>query len=325
MASLWRAFPDTSLSVQYFRSRRLQQYVDAVLADGDIAAVLAVSAPMAEYLRRTPGPRPRRMVLDLVDVDSLKWRAYAARERRPLSWVYALESRLLSRYEEKAGTLFDSVTLVSEAEADLLRPRAKGRFSVASVANGVDAAYFAVGAQEDAPSPGTMIFCGAMDYPPNVDAVVWFSEQVLPLIRQGLPGARFCIAGSNPVARVQALGRRPGIRVTGTVPDIRPLVRSAALSVAPVRLARGVQNKVLEAMAMGKAVVVTPQALEGIEAMPGREVAVAADEPQAFAAAVLALLGDADRNRAMGERARAWVASRYSWETCLLPLERCLA
>lgn len=324
MATLWRAVGGTSLSVEYFRNSRLQQYVNAVLAAGRIAAAVAVSAPMAEYLRRTPGPRPRRMVLDLVDVDSEKWRAYAARERRPLGWPHALESRMLARYEEKAGALFGCVTLVSEAEADLLRPRAAGRFSVKSVSNGVDAAYFTAGSEEDVASPETMIFCGAMDYPPNVEAVVWFAEEVLPLVQKRCPGARFCIAGSHPVARVRALGDRPGIQVTGTVADIRPLVRAATLSVAPMRLARGVQNKVLEAMAMGKAVVVTPEALEGIEAVPGQDVAVASDDPQAFAATVIRLLADTSRRQAMGVRAREWVASRYSWETCLEPLARLL-
>ncbi|WP_083634694.1 TIGR03087 family PEP-CTERM/XrtA system glycosyltransferase [Desulfovibrio sp. DV] len=322
---LWRGVLGSSLSVEYFRSRRLQKHVDTLLATRTIAATLAISAPMAEYLRRTPGPLPRRMVLDLVDVDSEKWRAYAAKGRFPLGCVHALESRLLARYEEKAGTHFGSVILVSDPEAALLRPRAVGRFSVEGVPNGVDADYFAPALHESEPARNTMIFCGAMDYPPNIDAVEWFAREVLPRIRQRLPDVRFCIAGSNPAARVRALDALPGVQVTGTVPDIRPLVQAATVSVAPMRLARGVQNKVLEAMAMGKAVLATPQALEGLDVVPGEAAAMAPDEPQAFAQAALGLLLDGERRRAMGRRARALVVERHAWDACLKPLERLLA
>ncbi len=314
----------TSLSVECFRNRRLQQYVDAVLATGNIAAALVVSAPMVEYLRAAAGPLPPVRVLDLVDVDSEKWRGYAARFSWPRNRVYSLEAGLLGRYEQRAARLFRAVLLASEAEAELFRSLGGGRDNVLGISNGVDMEYFAPQGDAATSEAGGLVFCGAMDYPPNVDAVVWFSDTVLPAIRQRLPETTFWIVGARPTRQVRALATRAGVRVTGAVTDVRPFVAGAALSVAPIRVARGLQNKVLEAMAMGKAVVATPQAFEGIEAVPGRDLAVAADEPTAFAEAVLDLLHTPQAATAMGMRARACVEQRYSWAARLAPLETLL-
>lgn len=325
LLALGRTLGGASISVAYFHSDRLQKHVDQLLRTGTASAVLAISAPMAEYLRQSPSPLPRRLLLDLVDVDSVKWRDYASRGTWPLRQVYAMESRRLARYEETACRLFGQATLVSEAEADLLRPRVQADVAVVSVPNGVDTDYFSPTTPPDTPRNPVMIFCGAMDYLPNVDAATWFAETVLPLIRQRVPKARFCIAGSNPTARIRALATRPGVEVTGYVPDIRPLLEAAALSVAPMRIARGVQNKVLEAMAMGKAVVVTPQALEGISAAPGVHLEMAPDIPEAFAHASTSLLLDAARRAALERQARDLVVRDYAWESQLAPLPRLLA
>ncbi len=314
----------TSLSVEYFRHGRLQAYVDRVLAKGSVDAVLAVSAPMAEYLRRTPGPLPKRRILDLVDVDSEKWRAYAARSPWPASQIYGLEARLLGRYELRATDLFEAVLLVSEAEAALFRSLGGPRHKVRGVTNGVDLDYFSPSASGPRSADRTAVFCGAMDYPPNVDAAVWFAEAVLPRLRDRLPEARFRVVGANPTSRVRALAGLPGVDVTGAVPDVRPHVAGAALSVAPLRLARGVQNKVLEAMAMGRPVLATPQAFEGIEAVAGEDAAVAPDAPEAFAAAALTLLADPDAAAAMGGRARLRMERRYAWNRRLEPLDALL-
>ena len=314
----------TSLSVECFRNRRLQQYVDGVLATGAITAALVVSAPMAEYLRAAAAPMPPVRILDLVDVDSEKWRGYAARSPWPKNWIYGLEASLHGRYEQRAADLFRAVLLASEAEAELFRSLGGGHGNVLGISNGVDMAYFAPQGDDASPEAGSLVFCGAMDYPPNVDAVVWFSDTVLPAIRQRLPETTFWIVGARPTRQVRALATRAGVRVTGAVTDVRPFVAGAALSVAPIRVARGLQNKVLEAMAMGKAVVATPQAFEGIEAVPGRDLAVAADEPTAFAEAVLDLLLSPQAATAMGMRARACVEQRYSWAARLAPLEALL-
>lgn len=318
------AMRGTSLSVECFRNGRLQRYVDAVLATGRLAAVLVVSAPMAEYLRGRGRELPKQTVLDLVDVDSEKWRAYAERSPWPSSWVYALEARLLGRFEQMAANMFAAVLLVSEAEASLFRSLGGREDTVLGLSNGVDLEYFSPDAVRGEPAAGRTVFCGAMDYPPNVEAAAWFARSVLPLVRREIGHAAFTIVGANPTARVLALGELPGVRVTGAVEDVRPFLAQAALSVAPMRLARGVQNKILEAMAMGKAVLATPQAFEGIEAEPGRDLAVAPDDPAAFAGAAVGLLADPDAMAAMGRRARSRMEERYSWAARLAPLERLL-
>lgn len=318
------ALRGTSMSVECFRNRRLQRHVDQVLATEHVDAVLAVCSPMAEYVLASPGLLPRTMVLDLVDVDSQKWRAYAEQDRGPGRWLYGLEARLLGRYERLAGQAFGNVVLVSEAEADLFRSLNGDGCKVLSISNGVDLRYFSPDNRPEPVVPGRIVFCGAMDYPPNIDAVTWFANEVFPLVRAKLPESEFVIVGANPVPRVRSLAELANVRVTGPVKDVRPYVASAALSVAPLRLARGLQNKVLEAMAMAKAVLATPQAFEGIEAEPGRDLAVARDSAMDFAKAALGLLGDPQAARTMGSRARRQVEKNYSWEARLAPLTRLL-
>ena len=321
----WGALKGTSLSVECFRNGSLQHFVNRVLATGDVSAAVVVSAPMAEYLRSTGGPLPPRMILDLVDVDSEKWREYAKRDPWPMSWVYGLEARLLSRYERLAGDVFGDVALVSDAEADVFRSSCGNGCRVWGISNGVDHTYFSPDGWRGANIPGRMVFCGAMDYPPNIDAVTWFAKEVFPILRQRLPQAEFWIVGAKPAPAVLALADEPNIRVTGAVEDVRPFVASAALSVAPMRVARGLQNKVLEAMAMGKAVLATPQAFEGIEADPDLDLSVAPPEAEAFARAALELLTDEAKATAVGERARQRVEQRYSWGARLASLDDLLA
>ncbi len=276
--------------------------------------------------------------MDLVDVDSDKWRQYAGQTRWPMSWVYRLESVLLSRYERRVAERFDATVLVSEAEAETFRRITGLHGRIHAVGNGVDLEYFHPhepgesqrGSPPSRPAawpPGDqarLVFCGAMDYFPNVDAVVWFAREVLPLVREQVSGATFTVVGSNPAPRVAALSELPWVRVTGRVADVRPHVWGADVSVAPIRVARGVQNKVLEAMAMGKPVVATPQAFEGIEAVPGRDLLVAPADPEPFAGAVTDLLLHPARAAGLGERARAAVERTYRWETRLEKLEHLL-
>jgi len=314
----------TSLSVECFRSKRLQGYVDEVLGTGNISAVLAVSAPMAQYLCDTPEPLPPATVLDLVDVDSEKWRAYVERSEWPMRWVYGLEARLLGRYERMVGEVFKNVVVVSDTEAELFNSNCGGNCAVKSITNGVNLRYYSASDGYNTIVPGLMVFCGAMDYLPNIDAVEWFSKTILPLIRQRIPEARFLIVGSKPTVAVRSLEKLPGVRVTGAVGDVRPYVRSAALSVAPMRVARGVQNKVLEAMAMGKAVLATPQAFDGIDADPHRDLAVAQDDPKTFAEEAMDLLAHAKKAAELGIRARLCMENRYTWEARLAPLDALL-
>jgi sugar transferase (PEP-CTERM/EpsH1 system associated) len=318
------------LSAGYYYRKSLQRVVDEILNTQDVKAVFCYCSPMAEYLFRSDvdvfGSLPRpRLIMDLVDIDSDKWRQYARRTRSPMKWVYFLESRLLKTYEEQVVRRFDSTVLVSEMEAAMLRQRTGHPEKIFGVSNGVDLDYFSRTTVPPAASDRRMVFCGAMDYLPNIDAVCWFAREVLPLVR-GLAGeVEFDIVGAEPAEEVRALAGLPGVRVTGRVEDVRPYVREAALSVAPIRIARGLQNKVLEAMAMGKPVLCTPEAFEGINAVPDRDILIASAEPKAFAEAAAALLEDANRRKEIGESARRVVEEGYCWESCLAGLDHLFA
>jgi sugar transferase (PEP-CTERM/EpsH1 system associated) len=275
LSGLTALLRDEALSLPYFRHAALQRWVNKTLDQHRIASCLAYSGPMAQYLPLATPHGPLRRVLDLVDVDSEKWHGYADNKAWPLSALYRREGRLLLEFERKAAAEFDRVLLVSPAEAELFRLRAPESASkVDYYNNGVDSHYFAP--QADHPSPyGTaraLVFTGAMDYEPNIQAVCWFAERVMPMLRSQHGDLQFHIVGSRPAAPVRELQKLPGVCVSGTVPDVRPYLQHAELVVAPLRIARGIQNKVLEAMAMQKTVIASPQALEGIHAMHGVEV-----------------------------------------------------
>lgn len=333
------------LSVLYFYNPRLQRRVDEVLRTRPIQTVFCFSGPMAEYLFRSaqlPAPGPRlpgipasqvsggaarpRLVMDLVDVDSDKWKQYARRRHWPLSWVYELEGRLLAEYERRVAEAFDATTLVSLAEAAVFRSRTGLSDGIYSVGNGVDLDYFHPACRPPGlptSGPPSVVFCGAMDYFPNVDAVTWFANDVLPILQARIPRVGFSIVGARPTRQVLAL-ESASVRVTGRVDDVRGYVSAAQLSVAPIRVARGIQNKVLEAMAMGRPVVATPAAFEGIEAQPGRDLVVEAPDAQRFAQAVTELLEDPKRADELGRSARVLVEGRYRWEQQLSALDRVL-
>lgn len=293
-AARWRAaqalLSRQAMSVQYYRDARMLQWVDGVLSGGKVRHALAYSGPMAQYLDGGAGC-PLHRVIDFVDVDSDKWRQYGDSKPWPMSQLYRREARLLLQYERHIAQQFTAASFVSPAEAALFRQCAPmARRKTGHFSNGVDAAYFSpmppsmpsVPARSSPYAPGAqvLVFTGAMDYWPNIDAVQWFVRLVWPALRSQFPQLQFYIVGSKPTAAVTALARVAGVTVTGRVADIRPYLAGAALAVAPLRIARGVQNKVLEAMAMGKIVLATPQALEGISAQPGLELLLARNDAE---------------------------------------------
>jgi sugar transferase (PEP-CTERM/EpsH1 system associated) len=315
--------PGGSISAGWFRHPKLAAWVDAGLAAGRWGAVLATSSAMAPYVMGRPrNPAGQRRVIDMMDIDSRKFAAYAEAGRPPMAWVHAREARTLLALERAAAAAFDRTLFVSEAEAAsfvALAPETASR--VGFIENGVDFARFDPAEPHADPLPGPVpriVFTGAMGYAPNVEAVTWFADAVLPLLAGR---ARFVVVGMNPAPVVRALADRPGITVTGTVPDVRPYLAHAAAAVAPLQLARGVQNKVLEAMAMARPVVATPAAFEGIHATPGRDLLVA-DQAPAFAAAILAVLDGA--HSGMGQAARAAVLAGHDWGATLVPLDAML-
>jgi sugar transferase (PEP-CTERM/EpsH1 system associated) len=313
------------LSLPYYSSPEMRTWVSGLLDRRPIDDIVIFSSPMAQYVSDA---REVHRVIDFVDVDSDKWKQYALSKRWPLSWLYRRESRLLLSYEQRIAREFDSATFVSEAEADLFRRLAPDSAAKTTYFNnGVDAEYFSPVQSCANPYPDdspVLVFTGAMDYWANVDAVDWFARAVFPGVLARQPRTKFYIVGSRPGPQVLALGDLPGIRVTGSVPDVRPYVRHATLSVAPLRIARGIQNKVLEAMAMEKTVVASPQAMEGISATPGQELFVACDEAE-YTTQIVSLIenSEADILR-IGRAARARVLSAYGWDSSLTRLDALL-
>jgi len=303
------------LSVIYFYNRGLDRWVRDLLARRRPEAAFVCSSAMAQYLLGRPH-RPRRIVMDFADVDADKWRQYAERHSGPMGWVYRRESRKLLAFDREVGQSFDASTFVSPAEAALFRQLAPELAAKAHYVNsGVDSAYFSPDIHHDNPyaSGGPVaVFTGTMNYWPNVDAVAWFAREILPLARERIANLRFAVVGSNPDPKVQELARIPGVIVTGRVPDVRPYVAHAAVAVVPLRVAGGVQNKVLEAMAMAKIVVASPRALAGLEAEAARHVKVA-EAADAFATAVVGAIEGAG-GAAFGSGARRCVLDLYEWQ-----------
>ncbi len=309
------------VSNHLFRNARLARHVDDLVRRGGITHIVAFSGQMAQYI---PAGFDGRIIMDFVDVDSAKFRTYAEQDKRqPLNWVHAREARTLGAYEAEVARRVDASLFVSEAEAALFRNRSGlGPDDVRAVENGIDTDRFDPAIPSDTVGAGDgalAVFTGQMDYRPNIDAVRWFAVDILPLIRQRHPQARFAIVGRAPTDEVRALEKLPGVTVTGAVPDVRPWLVAADAVVAPLLLARGVQNKLLEAMAMGRPVVASAAAAEGIDAEPGEHLLVA-DDAAAMADAVCALFDDRGAGARMGRAARARMIARYGWDARLAPL-----
>jgi sugar transferase (PEP-CTERM/EpsH1 system associated) len=277
-----------------------------------------------------------KLIMDFCDLDSDKWLQYSQRCSFPASLVCRIESKLLLKYEKQINQLFDHSVFVTEQEASLfskLYPEAK---NVSVISNGVDYNYFSPkqstlvtqSLMQDpqlatCKSQPILLFTGAMDYYANVDAVTWFHNETFPMIKREFPESQFFIVGDKPHYKVKDLASNDAVQVTGFIEDVRPYYKAADVCVIPLRLARGIQNKVLEAMAMGKAVVATTKAVEGIQGIPEEHVLVA-DSSHDFTKAVSRLLNDMALRKQLGERARQFVIENYTWPTHMQKLEALL-
>jgi sugar transferase (PEP-CTERM/EpsH1 system associated) len=303
-----------SLSEGLFASGELTRVLRGWAAEARFDAVVASSSALMPYLR-DPVFRDTPKVVDLIDVDSQKWLDFAAASQPPKRWLYRLEAARVRKLEAALSKEVRAASVVSRAEAAVYdgftRP---GAATVAT--NGVDLEYFAPQAVEEKPA---LAFVGALDYLPNEDAAVWFTRAVWPSIHEKFPAAEFRVIGRNPTPAVKALSAVPGVNLVGQVSDVRPFVASASVVVVPLRLARGVQNKVLEAMAMGKAVVAAPPALAALETVSGTHL-LSASTTAEWVESVCTLLADPLRRRALGAAAREYVERRHHWERCLQPL-----
>lgn len=299
-----------AISLAAFDHRAMRANVTRILAEHPIETIFAFSGQTAQYV---PIDWPGRFVMDFCDVDSAKFAAFA--ERGPMTWRWLMrrEARLLQAFETATAARADASLFVSEAEAALFR-RATGATRVHAVENGIDLARFDPAgdyAGTDAPRP-LIVFTGQMDYAPNIEAVRWFASDILPSL-----DAHFAIVGRAPTHEVRALANER-VTVTGEVDDVRGWLKAADLVVAPLKLARGVQNKVLEAMAMARPVLATPAAAEGID---HSGTLCIADGDDAMIAAARALLADRAAADAMGRAARAQAEARYGWDAALQTLD----
>jgi len=336
------AIPSKPLSVSYFYNKKLQTCLNQWMTEKTYDAVLCFSSPMAEYLFRCPvlkeafnpckplsNASQPVLIMDFCDVDSQKWHQYATNSRFPLNLVYGVESQRLLEYEKIINRLFHHSVFVSTHEVEVFINLNQQAQNLTTVPNGVDHDYFSPDARfESVPlrkkkGQKVLVFTGAMDYYANVEGVSWFCRKVLPKIRSEHPEVLFYIVGSNPGPEVKALGDQKGVRVTGFVDDIRPYYRGADVCVIPLHIAAGVQNKVLEAMAMARPVVTTRKALEGIKGRPDVHVLIEND-PKHFADKVVQLLNSEEKGRVLAGNARDFILENYNWQTNIAALERLL-
>ena len=280
-------------------------------------AVLASSSGVARYLFPPCVNADTKRWVDLIDVDSQKWLDYARAASFPMSFAYRTEGRRLRSVECRLAATCDRLLVVSEAERDLFRAFCPTD-RIAAVSNGVDYAYFA-------PQPGTAseahscAFVGVMNYKPNADAVIWFAQNVWPQIRHRYPDARFYVVGKSPSPDVRALQAVGGIEVTGSVADVRPWLMRATCAVVPLQIARGIQNKVLEAMASGRPVICSPEPLKALAAEPGVHL-LRADTAAEWITALSAVFDNRQMQHDLGAAAAQWVQQHYSWSSALAML-----
>ncbi|CAN5395278.1 TIGR03087 family PEP-CTERM/XrtA system glycosyltransferase [soil metagenome] len=323
IASLSGLLTGEALTNRYYQDAGLARWVAQTAAEQALDASVVFSSSMAQYAQALPAVP---MLVDFVDLDSAKWTQYAEQHRWPMSWIYRREGERLLGFERTVASQAQRSFFVTENETALFRERApECAGSVEAMNNGVDATYFAPDANRESPFPQDVIplvFTGAMDYWPNVDAVTWFAQESLPALRAVWPRLRFFIVGRAPTAAVQALAS-DAVVVTGTVPDVRPYLQHAAAVVAPLRLARGIQNKILEAMAMARPVVASQSCAESIDATAGIEFLAAASADE-FASQVGELLKAGERADQIGQAGRQRVLARYSWDAHLSGIDRYL-
>ncbi len=318
-----------AMSLRYYLNAGLKDWVSQVFAAQKIDAVVVFSSAMGQYAQSGPGAA---LLVDFVDVDSAKWTQYAPNHRWPLSWLYRREGKKLLEYERKLALQSNRSFFVTDNEVQLFNqaaPESTGK--VEAMCNGVDSDFFAPDSKRQNPywaglaeaTGGVVVFTGAMDYWPNVDAVTWFVADILPTLSRSRPGLRFYIVGRSPTPAVAALAAQDVV-VTGTVDDVRPYLQYADVVVAPLRLARGIQNKILEAMAMARPVVASVSCVQAISALQDNEV-LQANTAQEFAAQVEALLGNSQQREHIGLAGRQRVLNDYSWSAHLGKIDRHLS
>ena len=310
-----------ALSLAYYRDPGLSNWIETTAAVHEFDAVVVFSSPMAQYAAALPN---LPMLVDFVDVDSAKWSDYATARRWPMSWLYKREGRTLLAFEQSVAARACCSFFVTDKEVALFRELSPTLSAdIEPLCNGVDAEFFSPLVGRASPFDAgqlSLVFTGAMDYWPNVDAVCWFAAEVLPELRKTWPQLHFHIVGRNPTPAVKALAGEH-VHVTGTVSDVRPYLQHAAVVVAPLRLARGIQNKVLEAMAMARPVVAAASCVQAIRVEEGVEL-LGADTAADYQQQIFRLLSAPELAERMGRAGRERVTLSYSWDAHLTGIDR---
>lgn len=311
------------ITLPYYASNNMQRWVHQVIDEHQIQQVLVFSSSMAQFVDHSRYNHLNR-VIDFVDIDSDKWRQYALKQKGVMRWVYQREHALLQAYEQGYCERFNASLFVSPDEAHLFRTMMPEKLAnkIDYVLNGVDIEFFnpeielpdAIEMPVQSPA---LVFTGAMDYWANVDAVIWFCQQVWPSLKAKQPKLHFYIVGGNPTSEVKALAALADVHVTGRVHDVRPFIRDAAVVVAPLQIARGIQNKVLEAMAMNKPIVATHMAMEGINS-PNHADLLQTDDATEFETAILSIL---KREQPIDCPNRRYVIDHFTWPATLQQLK----
>lgn len=310
------------LTVSYFYSSELQKTFDDLVNSGECDAVLCSSSAMSSYVFRNKrlvnesGSSGTRLIMDFMDLDSDKWNQYRASYRLPMSLVYSREARLVRRLETRSYEAFDACFFVSENESRLFAEQLPESSKVRVMGNGIDTDVFFPDRTKQVSGHPVFLFTGVMNYRPNEDAVEWFVDAVWPGILSEWPEAEFIIAGMDPSPKIQQLGKKTGITVTGFVKDIVPYYQKATVFVAPFRLARGLQNKILQSLACGLPVVTTTLGLEGIKAKEGTDLLVA-DGGKEFTTKIKRLMTEPSLYRQLSENGPRLIQREHSWSSIL--------
>lgn len=316
LATLLALFSKSPLTLANFYSARLFGKVQEMIEKHSVDLIFIFCSSMAQYAEQIENiPK----IIDFVDVDSEKWQQYSLYAHRPMRWIYQLESKRLRAYETMLARTCQHGFLVSAKETEDFQRIVSNALPLTPIVNGVDSDFFQP--TREPYEPNNLVFTGAMDYFANVEAVLYFAREILPRIQRSVPKVKFVIVGSNPTKELIALAKStPNITVTGYVDRVQPYVTGSSVFVAPMRIARGLQNKILESMAMGVPVVTSPLGYEGIIATPPRDLFVE-NEPEEFAAKVVLLIKDPVLRQQMATNGRLVIENSYQWTKNLAAME----
>jgi sugar transferase (PEP-CTERM/EpsH1 system associated) len=313
-----------ALSISNFYSAKLQSKIDDILASQEVDVIFCSASSVSEYIFRSKVypelKQPPKLIMDFMDVDSDKWAQYQKSHQWPLSAVYGRESRLIANVEAKIVKKFDHCLLITQAEVDLFQSIHGNVKNLSAIENGLDTNMFYPPVNSRQTLNPNFLFAGVMDYAPNIDAVIWFIDLVWPAVKKNWPSAKFCIAGMNPTEKIKKLQLKEGIEVTGFVDDIKPYFDKANIFIAPFRIARGVQNKVLQAFACGLPVIASSMGAEGIRCSVEQDILLA-DTPEQFINRIEQLTNNQECYSYISNNALKNITNNYSWESILQPLE----